>query len=127
MKAADHFRINPADQEQGQPGPAPSRVKPPVPPGTHPPRPPVRGVVSACGWTPATIKSTYANAFQTSASRDEVVLELGFNRVVPLTAGAGRGRSRGWRSAWRLEHRVIMTYPSLKRFAIAVGQVVRGV
>ncbi len=73
------------------------------------------------------IKSTYANAFQTAASRDEVVLELGFKHVVPSPPPLEReGEEAGVEVQLELGHRVIVTYPTLKRLAIAIGQVVRG-
>ena len=106
---SDHFRITPADRGQDNPS---------APPQGETRR--VRLRVDA-----SEVKSTYANAFQTSAARDEVVLELGFNRVMP-SPPEREGEEPGVEIRLELGHRVIMTYPSLKRFAIAVGQMVRG-
>ena len=68
------------------------------------------------------VKTTYVNAFQTHASGDEVVLELGFNRAVPSPSGGGDEPSA---EPLELGHRVILTYPTLKRLAVTASQVVR--
>lgn len=71
--------------------------------------------------------TTYANAFRTNATADEVILDLGLNQVVPATPGAD-GKPQGDVAAemlFDINNRVILNYFTAKRLAITLGQIVR--
>jgi hypothetical protein len=72
--------------------------------------------------------SFYANAFRNSASADEIVLDLGMNRVTP-TARDKQGKvPEGQPSAdivFEVNAAVVMNYYTAKRLAIMLSQTVR--
>ena len=69
------------------------------------------------------VKCSYVNVVRTTASREEVVLEMGFSRAVLAGQGdEGEGAMQG-RLDWG--HRVIVSYPNLKRMALAISKVTR--
>ncbi len=67
-----------------------------------------------------TVKTSYANAFRTHASLDEVILDLGLNMPNPVTQGQERADM-----VFQVNDRVIMNFHSAKRLAIALGQIIR--
>lgn len=72
------------------------------------------------------MSTSYANAFRTNATADEVILDIGLNQVIPT--GAGAGGASGDIAAeiqFDVSHRVIMNYFTAKRMAITLGQIVR--
>ncbi len=70
----------------------------------------------------------YVNAFRNSASADEVILDLGMNRVIP-TARDREGKVPAGQPAadivFDVNASVVMNYYTAKRLAIALSQVVR--
>ena len=71
--------------------------------------------------------TSYANAFRTNATADEVILDLGLNQVVPANPGAD-GRPQGDVAAemlFDINNRMILNYFTAKRLAITLGQIVR--
>ena len=66
------------------------------------------------------MKTSYANAFRTNGSADEVVLDFGLNMVSPATQEQGQPEI-----VFTVEERVVLNYFSAKRLAIALGQLVR--
>ena len=73
------------------------------------------------------MSTSYANAFRTNATADEVIVDLGLNQVVPAQAGAD-GKPAGDVAAeimFDITNRVIINYYTAKRLAITLGQIVR--
>jgi hypothetical protein len=66
------------------------------------------------------MKTSYANAFRTNASADEVVLDFGLNLVNPAREQQGQPDI-----VFQVNERVIMNYYSVKRLAITLSQLVR--
>lgn len=62
--------------------------------------------------------TTYANTIRTSTTQDEVVLDFGMN--LPM-----QGPDNQPMLMFNVGSRVVMTWPSAKRLAISLGQVVR--
>ncbi len=70
--------------------------------------------------------SAYANAFRTSATAEEVIIDLGLNQAVPLQQTPGR-EGNGQPSAeilFEISHRMILNYYTAKRLALTLGQLV---
>jgi len=73
------------------------------------------------------MSTSYANAFRTNATADEVILDIGLNQVVPATPGPD-GKQQGDVAAemmFDITNRVILNYFTAKRLAITLGQIVR--
>ena len=77
------------------------------------------------------MSTSYANAFRTNATSEEVVVDFGLNLIVPANqqggqggAGAqgGQGRSQ---LMLKFNDRIILNYKTAKRLAITLGQLVR--
>jgi hypothetical protein len=64
------------------------------------------------------MRSSYANAFRTNATAEEVVLDFGLNIAGPQQEGRPE-------IIFTINQRVIMNYYSAKRLAITLGQVIR--
>jgi hypothetical protein len=73
------------------------------------------------------MSTSYANAFRTSASAEEVIVEFGLNQVVPNPAaqGAASGKEPSAEIIFQIDHRMIFNYYTAKRLAITLGQIVR--
>jgi len=65
------------------------------------------------------LRAIYCNAFQSSAGEEEVFLTLGINRLVRDIEG------RPLAVQLDLDTEVVMNYPTAKRLAIAMAQMVR--
>jgi len=65
------------------------------------------------------MSTTYANAFRTNGTADEVMLDFGLNVVTP-TAEQDQPEI-----LFKVDRRVVMNYYSAKRLAIAVSQLIR--
>jgi hypothetical protein len=66
------------------------------------------------------LKSSYANAFRTNATAEEVMVDFGLNLVVPPSKQGGQPEI-----LFQVNERVIMNYFQAKRLALALGQIIR--
>lgn len=64
------------------------------------------------------MSSTYSNTIRTSTTQDEVVLDFGMN--LPM-----QGQDQKPILVFNVGSRVILNWPSAKRLAISLGQVIR--
>ncbi len=64
--------------------------------------------------------STYANAFRTNGTAEEVLLDFGVNLLTPAAQKEGQGEI-----VFKVTNRVIMNYYSAKRLAITLSQLIR--
>ena len=64
--------------------------------------------------------TTYANAFRTNATAEEVMLDFGMNLVNPAQAEGDQPEI-----TFKVTERVIMNYYSAKRMAITLSQLIR--
>ena len=67
---------------------------------------------------------TYANAFKTNATSEEVIVDLGLNIVVPNPQGPGADVAG--EILFQVNNRLILNYYTAKRLALSLGQLVRG-
>lgn len=65
--------------------------------------------------------TSYTNAFRTNLTAEELILEVGLNRVVAPPGEGGEAAEM----LFEVAHRTVMNYHTAKRLAIALGQVVR--
>jgi hypothetical protein len=66
------------------------------------------------------LKSTYANAFRTNATAEEVLLDFGLNLLGPPSKEGGQPDI-----IFQVNERIIMNYYQAKRLALALGQLIR--
>ena len=66
------------------------------------------------------LKTTYANAFRTNATAEEVILDFGLNMVGPPARQGAQPEI-----IFQVNERVIMNYYQAKRLALTLGQVIR--
>jgi hypothetical protein len=66
------------------------------------------------------LKSVFANAYRIYTTAEEVVIDLGFNMPDPNPQSGGQPRL-----LFKVTDRVIMSYPSTKRLAISLTQMVK--
>ncbi len=67
--------------------------------------------------------TTYANAFKTNATSEEVIVDLGLNTVVPNAQGQDDVAGE---ILFQVNNRLILNYYTAKRLALSLGQLVRG-
>jgi len=65
--------------------------------------------------------SSYANAFRTNGTAEEVMLDFGVNMLNPATQAEGQTPE----IIFKINSRVILNYHSAKRLAITLGQLIR--
>ena len=65
------------------------------------------------------LQTTYANAFRTNATAEEVILDFGLNVMNPTQ------QENQPNMIFQLSQRVILNYYSAKRLALALGQAIR--
>ena len=65
------------------------------------------------------LQSSYANAFRTNGTAEEVMLDFGLNMVGPA------GEDKIPEIIFKVNQRVIMNYYSAKRLAITLSQLIR--
>lgn len=70
------------------------------------------------------MSTTYANAFKTNATSEEVIIDLGLNMVVPTAQSQGDPEVAG-DILFQVSNRLIVNYYNAKRLALSLGQVVR--
>ena len=66
-----------------------------------------------------TMQTTYANAFRTNGTAEEVMLDFGINLMAPP---AGQAQPE---IVFQVTNRTVMNYFSAKRLAITLGQIIR--
>lgn len=66
----------------------------------------------------------YANAFRTHPTPEEVIIDMGLNMVGPAPENAKQQNVDG-QITFAVSNRCIISYPTAKRLAITLGQVVR--
>ena len=66
------------------------------------------------------LQTTYANAFRSNGTAEEVILDFGLNLVGPPAQPQGTPQI-----IFKVNQRVIMNYYSVKRLAITLSQLVR--
>jgi hypothetical protein len=66
------------------------------------------------------LQTTYANAFRTNGTAEEVLLDFGLNLIGPPQQAQGQPQI-----LFRVNQRVIMNYYSVKRLAITLSQLIR--
>ncbi len=70
------------------------------------------------------MKTAYANAFQTNATAEEVMIEFGLNQVIPTGAMSAQGAVDS-ELLFQVSDRMILNYYSAKRLAISLSQLIR--
>ncbi len=68
------------------------------------------------------LKTGYANAFRTSGTAEEVMLDFGLNLVGPPVQQDGKQTPQ---IVFQVNERIVLNYFSAKRLAIALSQLVR--
>ncbi len=66
------------------------------------------------------LQTTYANAFRTNGTAEEVILDFGLNLVGPPTQPQATPQI-----LFKVNQRVVMNYYSVKRLAITLSQLIR--
>jgi hypothetical protein len=66
------------------------------------------------------MKTSYANGFRTNSTPEEVILDFGLNLMSPAP-----GPQNQPEMIFEVNERVIMNYPSAKRLAITLSQLIR--
>ncbi len=66
------------------------------------------------------LRTSYANAFRTNGTADEVMLDLGLNMLAQPT-----GKETTPEIVFKVNDRVVLNYYSAKRLAIALSQLIR--
>ncbi len=66
------------------------------------------------------LRTSYANAFRTNGTADEVMLDLGLNMLAQPT-----GEESTPEIVFKVNDRVVLNYYSAKRLAIALSQLIR--
>ncbi len=68
--------------------------------------------------------TSYANAFRTNGSAEEVILDFGVNLFSPTPPQQGQQSVQG-EVTQQINTRVVLTYYTAKRLALALGQMIR--
>ncbi len=73
------------------------------------------------------MRSSYANAFRTNGTTEEVMLDFGLNVVSPATQRPDQGEKKQAQPEiiFQVSDRVILNYYSAKRLAITLSQLIR--
>jgi hypothetical protein len=66
------------------------------------------------------LRSSYANAFRTNATAEEVIIDFGLNLLTPPPRQGGQPEIM-----LQVGERIIMNYFQAKRLALTLGQIVR--
>jgi len=69
-------------------------------------------------------ETSYANAFRTNASADEVFLDFGINHTVPVQQSQD-GNNPAAEILFKIDERLILNYYTAKRLAITLSNIVR--
>ncbi|NIA06443.1 MAG: DUF3467 domain-containing protein [Actinobacteria bacterium] len=73
------------------------------------------------------MRTSYANAFRTNGTAEEVMLDFGLNLVAPAAQqpAGGQGQQQQPEIIFNVSDRVILNYYSAKRLAITLSQLIR--
>ena len=73
------------------------------------------------------MRTSYANAFRTNGTAEEVMLDFGLNLISPATQqqAAGQQQQQQPEIIFQIVDRVILNYYSAKRLAITLSQLIR--
>jgi len=71
------------------------------------------------------LDTNYANAFRTSTSAEEVIIDFGLNQVRPAQGGSGDAQGTDAEIVFTANDRVVLNYYTAKRLAVTLSQVVR--
>jgi len=71
------------------------------------------------------MRTSYANAFRTNGTAEEVMLDFGLNLVNPAAAQQQPQKQVQPEIIFQVNERVILNYYSAKRLAITLGQLIR--
>ena len=80
------------------------------------------------------MSTSYANAFRTNATSEEVIVDFGLNLIVPANQQGGQGGTGAQGGSGgqgrnqlmlKFNDRIILNYKTAKRLAITLGQLVR--
>ncbi len=71
------------------------------------------------------LQTTYANAFRTNGTAEEVILDFGLNLIGPGGQAPGQQAQQRPQILFKVNQRVVMNYLSVKRLAITLSQLVR--
>ena len=66
------------------------------------------------------MKTTYANAFRTNGTAEEIMLDFGINFASPTPAQQNQPEI-----LFQVSNRIVLIYYSAKRLAITLGQLIR--
>jgi len=66
------------------------------------------------------LRTTYANAFRTNATAEEVMLDFGLNLLAPPSKPGGQPDI-----VFQITERIVMNYFQAKRLALTLGQIIR--
>ena len=66
------------------------------------------------------MRTTFANAYRIHHTAEEVVLDFGFNMANPNPQGANQQQL-----LFKVNDRVIMSYPSVKRLTLSLQQLIK--
>ncbi len=72
------------------------------------------------------MRTSYANAFRTNGTAEEVMLDFGLNQISPATQQqAASQKEQQPEIIFQISDRVILNYYSAKRLAITLSQLIR--
>lgn len=72
------------------------------------------------------LDTSYANAFRTNGTAEEVILDFGFNQVVPAQqAQQAEGQEQVPQILFKINNRILLNYYTAKRLAITLSQLIR--
>jgi hypothetical protein len=73
------------------------------------------------------LTTSYANAFRTNGTAEEVMLDFGFNQMLPAQQGQQQteGQDQTPQILFKINNRIIMNYYTAKRMAITLSQLIR--
>lgn len=71
--------------------------------------------------------TTYANAFRSNGTAEEVIVDFGMNAFAPAMRGGGEAQQQNvlGEVVFQVSDRIVMNYWTAKRLAINLGQIVR--
>ncbi|MFP4052601.1 MAG: DUF3467 domain-containing protein [Phycisphaerae bacterium] len=71
------------------------------------------------------LRTSYANAFRTNATAEEVMMDFGINQIVPIPEAAQAEANAQAEIRFTVNERIILNFYSAKRLAITLSQLVR--
>lgn len=71
------------------------------------------------------MQRSYANAYRTHTTPEDVMVDFGLNMIVPAIDKEGKASETEGHVLFEVDHRIVMNYFTAKRLAITLGQIVR--